>query len=239
LSNPVELNRYSYAQENPVNIIDPSGHGDEEEEGGLYAVILGAVRAAGTGIGRLIPGLTEEEIATLLAALGGVLGLWLLLHFLATHTLALPGAGAIPTTSTPSTKEEYVADTGVFADADRLAPGERALLDSLYFDNPNVILDVPDAIYAEVSNTTSPTQLARLAGVPGGAQIVRVPNGSLAGIDVAALQSRNFGVNDMILVQTAKQLGLPVLTANKKPVNQIQSNAPRKAIWGAVVIVVV
>jgi RHS repeat-associated protein len=108
VSNPVELNRYSYAQENPVNLIDPSGHGDEEEEGGLYAVILGAVRAAGTGVGRLIPGLTEEEIAALLAALGGALGLWLLLHFLATHTLALPGTVSIPATPTPNNQPEYL-----------------------------------------------------------------------------------------------------------------------------------
>ncbi len=28
ISNPVELNRYSYAQNNPVNFTDPSGHGD-------------------------------------------------------------------------------------------------------------------------------------------------------------------------------------------------------------------
>ena len=100
-SNPVELNRYNYAQENPVNFTDPSGH-DAVEEGELYATILGAARTIGAGIGRVIPGLTEEEIAILLAGLGGALGLWFLLHWLATHALALPRSGAISATPTPS-----------------------------------------------------------------------------------------------------------------------------------------
>src|SRR5579885_2722424 len=51
-SNPVELNRYSYAEENPVDLVDPSGHGEEEEEGGLYVIIVGAVRTVGAGVGR-------------------------------------------------------------------------------------------------------------------------------------------------------------------------------------------
>jgi RHS repeat-associated protein len=101
VSNPVEVNRYSYAQDDPINLIDPSGHGEEEEEGGLYAIILGAVRTAGAGVGRLIPRLTEEEIAILLAGLGA-LGLRFLLQWLATHTVTLPRAATQAATATPS-----------------------------------------------------------------------------------------------------------------------------------------
>jgi RHS repeat-associated protein len=110
VSNPVEVNRYSYAQDDPINLIDPSGHGEEEEEGGLYAIILGAVRTVGAGVGRLIPRLTEEEIAILLAGLGA-LGLWFLLHLLATQTLPLPRAATQAATATPGPKPPIVLDT--------------------------------------------------------------------------------------------------------------------------------
>lgn len=103
-SNPVELNRYSYAQENPTNVTDPSGHGEEEEEVDLYALILGLGRI-GAGAGRLIPELTEEEIAILLAALGA-LGLSFLLHLLTTHTLALPRS--VTQAATPTPDDDWV-----------------------------------------------------------------------------------------------------------------------------------
>ncbi|GEM_PF-2644618 len=67
----------------------------------MYAIIFGVVRTAGAGVGRLIPRLTEEEIAILLAGLGA-LGLWLLLQWLATQNLPLPRAATQAATATPS-----------------------------------------------------------------------------------------------------------------------------------------
>jgi RHS repeat-associated protein len=69
-SNPVELNRYSYAQENPVNFTDPSGHGEEE-----VALIDESILATAVGRGATVGGiiLTGEEIEALIGALLGVL----------------------------------------------------------------------------------------------------------------------------------------------------------------------
>ncbi len=44
LSNPVELNRYSYAQDNPINLSDPSGHDPEEEYVSILSALLSAFR---------------------------------------------------------------------------------------------------------------------------------------------------------------------------------------------------
>jgi len=58
-SNPVELNRYSYAEENPVNLRDPSGHGDDELEYGLANTIVFSV---GRGVLKVLAGVLSARI---------------------------------------------------------------------------------------------------------------------------------------------------------------------------------
>jgi RHS repeat-associated protein len=42
VSNPVEVNRYSYAEENPVNLTDPSGHAAAQEEEEILDAVVAA-----------------------------------------------------------------------------------------------------------------------------------------------------------------------------------------------------
>ncbi len=111
--------------------------------------------------------------------------------------------------------------------------------------NPNFEFDVPAAAVGEVmvgptGTGPTPTELARLNGYPEGAQVIQIPNASLAGVDPAALvPSRRFGLNDMLVVQTAKVENLPVITTNRRLDTQIHSGGPRQAAWGSVVVIVV
>ncbi len=49
-NNPIELNRYGYTANNPINFTDPSGHG-ADEYGGLLGIGITAARGALTGAG--------------------------------------------------------------------------------------------------------------------------------------------------------------------------------------------
>jgi hypothetical protein len=136
---------------------------------------------------------------------------------------------APPVPTTPPTRHEYVADSNIFMD--RPSPRGRAAIDP-YLDDPTNVVYVCQAAVSEINPT--PSQLARVAGVPGGAQIIQVANPSLAGINVAALVSASFDVNDMEILETARQRGLPLLTANEAMQRQVYSNVARRAIWGGV-----
>jgi hypothetical protein len=79
---------------------------------------------------------------------------------------------------------------------------------------------------------------SRLAGAPDGAKIIQVPNGDLTGIDIANLVSRRFDLNDMYVIQTAKELHLSLLTTNAAMISQISDNLDRRNVWGLVPIIV-
>ena len=146
----------------------------------------------------------------------------------------LPTATAMPTVApTPTTAPtEYVADTGIFAD--RPSGRGRGAIDP-YLADPHVRLYVPQVVVGEVRPT--PSQLARLAGTPGGAQIVQVPNPALpASYPVVTMTSRAFGVNDMLILETARTMRLTLLTSNDALVRQVQSQPDRRRIWGGVSI---
>jgi len=146
----------------------------------------------------------------------------------------LPTATAVPTVApTPTTAPtEYVADTGIFAD--RPSGRGRGAIDP-YLADPHVRLYVPQVVVGEVRPT--PSQLARLAGTPGGAQIVQVPNPALpASYPVVTMTSRAFGVNDMLILETARTMRLTLLTSNDALVRQVQSQPDRRRIWGGVSI---
>ena len=89
-SNPVELNRYSYVQDNPINLDDPSGHQSTTEEGLLDESALATAVGRGATAGGVI--LTGEEIEALIGALLGVL--LLLFARLSGKGVAIPQTGS-------------------------------------------------------------------------------------------------------------------------------------------------
>ena len=136
-----------------------------------------------------------------------------------------------------------MADSGIFMD--RMNSSTQAENRDAILANPNYTLYVPDAAAREVNVTHpvyGPAQAQRLTRTPDGAGIIRLPDPSLDGIDPRALiQTRGFGSNDMLIVETARARGLPVLTTNQALATQVKdSNYPfRVAQWGQVPIIVI
>ncbi len=136
-------------------------------------------------------------------------------------------------TSTPQHNVEYVADSNIFMD--RVSHWDGNWRDNILSD-PNNVIYVPHAVDQEL-NWASPTEAARRAGQPGGASIISIPDGDLRGLDTSSLESRKFDLNDMKIIQSAKERNIPLITMNSSMQNQIQSHPERKSIWGTVQIV--
>jgi hypothetical protein len=120
---------------------------------------------------------------------------------------------------------------------DRVEGGiaQRRRIDSTYLSNTNITLYIPSSAVMQIKPT--PSQLSRLHGFPGGAKIIQVKNGSLSGVDVSSLVGRNFDMVDMIILQTAKERGLPLLTTQASLQGQVFSNIERRVLWGSVIII--
>jgi RHS repeat-associated protein len=87
-SNPVELNRYSYAQDNPVNLVDPSGHDPVDEEAGILSGVISAFQ-------KLSPfwKFVTVVVVTFIAALLTTAGIITVIDLL---TGSGPGVGLLP-----------------------------------------------------------------------------------------------------------------------------------------------
>jgi RHS repeat-associated protein len=102
VSNPVEVNRYSYAEENPVNLTDPSGHAAFAERSLLSFLLTSIVVGAEIG---LAAGVVDD----FLVALSGILLLFLTL--LESKGLAVSVAGS----TTSNQKPNWVVRGGLSA----------------------------------------------------------------------------------------------------------------------------
>ena len=154
-----------------------------------------------------------------------------------------PGAApGTPTTTTTTTQtntsgpRQLVADSNIFMD--RQNPADVLPVTAL-LANSSTTLFVPAAAWNEaISGDRFGTQVVRLAGLPGGATVVPDVDGTLTGINPAALvASKTFNQNDMKIVQRAKERTLPLVTVNGAMATQISGFPARAAVWGMVRIV--
>ncbi len=207
----------------------------------VAAVAVGVGTAAGeeadtTGEGCLLGGLFG-------CVAGAVVGVAIVVH----TTVNIVRSTGVSTTDTSSqdqqrTYQRFVADTGVFADRVEGGAAQRARADAILV-NPGYVLYVPQAVVDELADSPSASQALRLAGVPGGAQIRRIANPPLFGLDLrqGAIISDNFDLADVRVVEAARQLGIPVLTTVHRLQSQVKDgNFPeRVAAFGRVPIVYV
>ena len=214
----------------------------------LYAAALGADQilqalVAWIGVGIFVGGVAYDTIQQVLAAYSGLL-----------KGLGSGGSGSISGGGSPpalgggsggsggpnGTPFAFVADSGFFQD--RVTSYQRGVIEATLKD-PSIVIYVPQAAVSEVGRPgvgPSATEQARLSGYSGGARVVQVPNASLTGVPPAALQQfGNFNMNDMLILQTALQLGLPVVTTNKALYTQTHSGGSRQTQWGSIPIEVV
>ena len=136
--------------------------------------------------------------------------------------------------SSPFSGNTYVADSNIFMDG--TFNGANASEASALLNDPSVTLIVPDAVPDELAASPSQSQNARLAGTPGGAQIVRIPNPTLTPYQ-ESLAGGSFDLNDARIVQAAQEQNVPVITYNSAMPRQIWgqgSSGARALMWGSV-----
>lgn len=129
---------------------------------------------------------------------------------------------------------QFVADSNLFLDRPMAAGNldARAIFDDV-LAHPDTRMVLPDLIEAEIAPTES--QLGRLSAAASKIQRTVV---DVSGVisDNPGILSRRFGVQDLQLLETAKQTGLAVVTSNSRLASQVVSNAARTALYGNVQI---
>ena len=125
----------------------------------------------------------------------------------AAGSLPAPGTGTAPPVATPTLRPhpEFVADANLFVS--RGYSNVRVGVDA-YLRDPNVTLYLPDAQYSEIDVS----QRINIY-IPGGASVVRLSNDPDVS-SLGAMASVNFDRNDMILLETALMMHLPVVSLN-------------------------
>jgi hypothetical protein len=130
--------------------------------------------------------------------------------------------------------KRFVTDGNLFMDKPIIEGGQnvRHLFDDVLEDvassrSREIIL--PSFVKAEIKATT--TQLARLDSVAHQVQVVRTDVDTIIATNPGILSGK-FGRADLQLLETARVLGLPVLTSNSAIRNQIANHAGRKALYG-------
>ncbi len=134
----------------------------------------------------------------------------------------------------PPTRE-FIGDSGLFQN--KVAGNIRAIADDILADISNKIT-MPNEIWKEV-NMTNQMQATRVRNTKASINIINSADVSQILKDYSKILSKNFGLNDLKLVATAKERNLSVVTTNKKLVTQISSHKDRKSLFGGVNIHVV
>jgi hypothetical protein len=104
----------------------------------------------------------------------------------------------------------------------------RHIFDDVIAQN-EINFTLPDLVAAEIYST--PTQSARLSAAASRTQIATTDARAIEAANPGIL-SASFGIEDLQLLETARQLGLPVVTSNSALVRQVQSNPMRAGfVW--------
>ena len=124
----------------------------------------------------------------------------------------------------------FVADSNLFMDKPVMAGGinVRAIYDDVRA-HPDLRLVIADVNRAEVK--AIPSQLQRLADAAPQTTVVKTDVSKILAENQEIL-SQKFGVEDLILLETARARNLSVVTSNSAMVNQIANNAARYALYG-------
>jgi RHS repeat-associated protein len=152
----------------------------------------------------------------------------------------------VPTTLTQTRQDSqpsgrYVADTGIFIENVDNDPILRAWIDGKILTDAKITLYFTPAAEKQIRRgQVSVKEEMRMIGFPGGATVIRVPDGDITGLESLAGRGA-FDTTDAILVRTAIVLDVPLLTNNKNTMyRQIHgqgSRSPRALAFGAVKLV--
>lgn len=230
---PASLHRYLYTSNEPVDKVDPGG--EEESAIGTEAAI-----ADSTIVDQAEAIVDVNNVA---AAISTSINIATALYTLK----ALAQFISIP----KSSKDTYVADSGIFQDrvpsqGGLTAKQRRAYIDVNILLNNNIRLLVPIAAYEETLEDPRITllsrirQAARIFGAYGelnGAEILPIMNGDVSSVPIG-VYSTNFTVPDAEILLAAESEGYPVLTPNAKLPRQVDDTTfpVRKVFFGGVEI---
>jgi hypothetical protein len=100
--------------------------------------------------------------------------------------------------------------------------------------DPNVQLITPASVFAQVSGLSSAAFNAQIEG-----RIHIVDDPDLSDIpNLLDFLSPNLNIVDAILLETAKDTVLPVITLDRALIRQVRSHPERKEQWGMISILV-
>lgn len=153
--------------------------------------------------------------------------------------LGVPAANSTELLQLPERSVRFVSDSNLFLDRAVAAGGDaRPVFDDV-LAHPDVRLHLPDRIELEITrNDVFGTQAARLRDAADKIERSSVDVQSILDEYPNKILSRRFGIEDLQLLETARQRGLPVVTSNSALVAQISSNATRSALFGNVKVLV-
>jgi RHS repeat-associated protein len=211
---PISLHRYLYADNDPADETDPGG---DFEEDLLISLPLEQEDIQEDA--------TDEEVGATGASRLARLSAYFFALSVAVASIGEGLLGVDPTDpgNYQPGKITFQADSNIFQVGNAKQKVRNDRIDNEILHSPQYELLVCPTTEAEIIGNpkilpaTLIEQRTRLAGYPGGATIVHVPDGDISNISGTAIYGKgNFGLADATLLATANDQGVGVLTTNDK-----------------------